>query len=468
MKRLCDIIECAYDIPILGIKTDSRKVMPGDLFFAIKGYQTDHKIFIDDAIERGAVAVIGEDDLSIDTIYIKVLDVNQTLLQVLTKFYDHIEKDFYFIGITGTDGKTTTATITANILDCGYIGTNGVFYKDNHWTTSNTTPEVCDFYEQLVKLKDLGCRVVVMEVSSEALLHRRVDNILFDIVSFTNITEDHLNVHKTLENYVDSKKKLFSLVKKNGVSILNIDDSYYQDVKDCCLGKTYSYGQGNDALFRIDNIHSRDKGSDFYIVFQKERYFIQSNLFGIYNIYNVCLAFVIAYSYGMDIKTIIRQIKKIKSICGRGEFLDFGQNYTIILDYAHTYNGIYNIIMNLKQVYQKKIIVVTGAAGGREVSKRARIGKMLLENVSYVIFTMDDPRWEDVDLIIDQLLSSTSLTNYERIIDRNDAINKAFSLADSDSLVLIIGKGRDSYMAIGDEKVPYCDYEIIEKYFKIK
>lgn len=466
MKRLCELIDCVYSVPISGIKTDSRKVQKGDLFVAVKGYNVDHSLYINDAIEKGAIAVIGEDDnVNINSIYIKVDDINKTLFNLLSNFYDHIENDFKFIGITGTDGKTTTATITANILDCCYIGTNGVTYRGKSWNSNNTTPEICDMYDYLVKLKELGCKTVVMEVSSEALLHRRVDNFKFDIVCFTNITEDHLNVHKTLENYISSKKKLFSLVRENGISILNIDDNNYLNVKKCCKYNVYSYGKSDNADFKICKINCQKNSTNFMIIHKDSTYIINSKLFGVYNIYNITLAFTIAYLYGIQSKSIIKKISDIDSVSGRGEFIDFGQNYTIILDYAHTYNGIYNIIMNLKNFNYSKIIVVTGAAGGREVEKRSKIGEMLLKNVDYVIFTMDDPRNEDVNKIIDQLTSTTNLNNYERVIDRSFAIEKALSLAKDDYLVLIIGKGRDNYMAVGDEKIPYCDYDVIKSYF---
>lgn len=466
MKRLNEIIKCDYDIPIRGIQTDSRKVQKGDLFIAVKGFHTDHHQFIDDAIRNGAVAVIGELDFKFDVIYIQVDDPNEVLSEVLFNFYDHIEKKFRFIGITGTDGKTTTATIVSKILDCAYIGTNGVVYQDHYFSSSNTTPEVCELYEYLDRLHNLGCKLVVMEVSSEALLHGRVDHLKFDIVSFTNITEDHLNIHKNIENYVSAKKKLFSLVKENGFSLLNIDDYHYFNVKDCCKTIVYTYGKNSKADFLICKIDCQENSTDFDLQFLNNYYSINSKLLGEYNAYNLTLAFAICSLIGMNSSIIVRKIKEIDYISGRGERLDFGQNYTIILDYAHTYNGIEHIISNLKKFNYKKIIVVTGAAGGREKEKRAKIGKMLLANVDRVIFTMDDPRYESVDSIIDDLVSDTNLTNYDRIIDRKTAIFKALDDAKEGELVLILGKGRDHYMAIDDKKIKYCDYDVIREYFQ--
>ncbi len=466
MKKLCEILNCDSEILVKGIKTDSRYVKKGDLFVAIKGFNVDHHKYINDAIQNGAIAIVGEEDLECPIKYIKVDNVNSELFSIYSKFYDKIEKDFKFIGITGTDGKTTTATITSQLLDCCYIGTNGVIYKNNKWKTNNTTPEICELYECLVKLKKLGCKTVVMEVSSEALLHGRVDNILFDVVCFTNITEDHLNIHKTIENYIDSKAKLFSLVKKSGISILNADDKYYNLVKKSCKSDVYSYGKSDKSDCKICQIVSSIDFINFKIKYEDKEYFIHAKMLGEYNAYNITLAFLIAYLLGMNPMLLIDKIDKINSIDGRGEILNFGQNYTIILDYAHTYNGIYNIISNVCKLNYQRIIVLTGAAGGREKEKRSKIGKMILENVTYAIFTMDDPRYEDVDSIIDDLVSKTNLDNYERIKDRRLAIYKILSIAKKGDIVLILGKGRDNYMAIEDKKIKYCDYDVICDYFK--
>lgn len=466
MKRLNEIIECDYNISIKGIRTDSRKVEEGDLFVATKGFHVDRHQFINDAIKNGAVAVIGCLDLKLDVVYIKVEDSNYILCEILSNFYDHVEKKFRFIGITGTDGKTTSATIVSKILDCAYIGTNGVSYQAHSFAINNTTPEICELYECLDRLHNLGCKLIVMEVSSEALLHGRVDCLKFDIVSFTNITEDHLNIHQSIENYVNSKKILFSLVKGNGFSILNIDDPHYFYVKDCCKGNVLSYGKDKNADFIIRKVDCKENSTNFDLQFLGNSYSICSKLIGEYNAYNLTLAFAICYFMGIDFPVIISKIRRIDHVIGRGEKLEFGQDYTIILDYAHTYNGIDNIISNLKKFHYKKITVVTGAAGGREKGKRAKIGKMLLDNVDHVIFTMDDPRYENVDEIIDDLLSDTKLENYERIVDRERAIVKALDYARCGELVLILGKGRDNYMAVWDQKLRYSDYDVICNYFR--
>lgn len=466
MKKLCEIIDCEYDILVSGIETDSRKIKPGYLFVAVKGYFTNHEKYIDDAIIRGCVAVVSEEEFKLSVPCIKVSNINDELFDILRNYYDDIQKEFTFLGITGTDGKTTTATIISQILDCAYIGTNGVSYKNYHENTDNTTPDICELFKYLKKLNELGCGKIVMEVSSEALLHKRVDKINFDIAGITNITEDHLNIHKTIKNYIESKIKLFSFVNDNGFSILNIDDSKYDIVEKSCKNK-YTYGKNKDADFKICNIKTGIMGSSFNICHKNKFYHIETKLPFIYNIYNITLAFIFSYLSNVKTETIIEKISKIENISGRSELLNFTDRYKIILDYAHTYNGIVNIVNNVKKINHNKIIVVTGAAGGREKEKRKHIGSFLLNNVDLVIFTMDDPRYEDVNSIIDDMLESTKKNNYLRIVNRKDAIKKALTIAKENDIVLVLGKGRDNYMAIENKKIPYSDYLEIKKYFTL-
>ncbi len=465
MKKLCEIINCEYDTLITGIETDSRYVKEGNLFVAVKGFFTNHEDFIPMAIENGASAVVCESDLELEVPCIKVDDVNSELYNILKKYYDNVQDNFKFIGVTGTDGKTTTATIISDILDCGYIGTNGVVYKDYYENATITTPEICELYRILTRLKDKGCKTLVMEVSSEALLHDRVKDIKYDIACFTNITEDHLNIHKTKENYVNSKIKLFTLVKDNGFSILNRDDENYHNVEKNSNGEIISYGIDSNSDFKISNIVNNNGKTSFDLYNDNKIYHINSKLPFIYNTYNLSLAFIVCMKYGMNIDEIINKISMIDNIPGRCEILDFGQNYTIMLDYAHTFNSIKKLVDEVNKENYNKVIVVTGAAGGREKEKRKLIGSYLLDNTDLTIFTMDDPRYESVDSITDDLIGDSTKTNYLRINNREDAIKKAFDIAEESDIVLVIGKGRDNYMAIEDKKLPYCDYDVIKNYF---
>ena len=459
MKNIRELIECDYDIDILGVTDDSRNVKDGYLFVATKGFNEDHYDYIKDAIDKGCCFVVCDRKLDLDFPHIVVDKINDLFFDICLKYYDLNLNDYKFLGVTGTDGKTTTATVVSKIIgECAYIGTNGFVVNNINYSTNNTTPCISELYEDLKIIKKNNCNNVMMEVSSEALLHERVKNIKYDIVGFTNITGDHLNVHKSFDNYVECKLKLLDLVKDDGIVVLNGDDNILCKVKYKNMF-TYGFEENNDFII-FDDKYSKDY-TYFKIKYNDNIYNIMSPLKCRYNIYNVSLAFIMGLLYGIDDKLLIDNIKKLEPIKGRCEFLDFGQHYDIVLDYAHTINGIKTIIESFKNY--NDIIVVTGCAGGREKDKRHIIGKYIIENADTAIFTMDDPRYESVDDIIDDMVGESK--DYIRIVNREEAINYALSIAGADSVVLILGKGRDNYMAVGDKKIKYCDYDIIKNFF---
>lgn len=462
MKNIKDIIECDYDIEISGITDDSRVVEKKFLFVATRGFHVDHYDYIGDAIERGCSFVICDREIPFDIPHCVVSDINDFFVACCLKYYDIHLDDFNFIGITGTDGKTTTATIVQKLLgDAAYIGTNGLDVGDFHLDTNNTTPCIGELYGVLKKVREANCSKIVMEVSSEALLHERVKNFEFDIIGFTNITGDHLNVHKTFDDYVKCKLKLLDLVKKNGDIVVNGDDVNLQKIKVNNLS-TFGFKKSNDYV--ICHVKYLSNCTEITVKNGKQFYEISSPFIGKYNVYNVVMAFVIGLKSGRTASELIEKIKKLKVIRGRCEFLDFGQDYKIVLDYAHTINGIKNILETFKN--SSRVITVTGAAGGREREKRHTIGNLVMDYSDIAIFTMDDPRYEDVDKIIDEMVEDRK--DYIRIQDREVAIHYALRIASSGDAVLILGKGRDNYMAIEDKKVEYSDYSVVENYFSNK
>lgn len=457
--KLKDLVDYNLDIEITGIVDDSRLVKNGYIFVATKGFNVDHFDHIKDAIDNGCVFLVVDREIDFSFPHIVVDNIDKYYKDICLKFYDINLNDFSFIGITGTDGKTTTATIVSRLIpNSAYIGTNGLTINGKTISTSNTTPCISELYSDLRKVKDAGIKTVVMEVSSEALLHNRVDNILFDIVGFTNITGDHLNVHGSFENYVNCKLKLLDLVKDTGYVVLNGDDVNLQKIK---CQNMYSFGKKN-VDFTIEKIGYVNKNVLIELKYGDIKYFITSPLKGEYNVYNVVMAFIICLLYGIDSNEITNNIKTLSPISGRCEMIDFGQDFDIVLDYAHTINGIESILDAFGNY--SRIITVTGAAGGRDHSKRPIIGDIVMSKSDISIFTMDDPRYESVDSIIDEMVGDKK--DYIRITDREEAINYALSIACKNDVVLILGKGRDNYMAIGDKKVKYNDYDVIEKYFK--
>ena len=439
---------------------------PGDLFVCTMGVNCDRHDYIDEAINNGASFLIVKKDGNYKVPYIKVDDPNKELAILASKFYDEPDKKLHLIGITGTDGKTTTATIIRELLGedlCGYIGTNGVVGKTFKDAVANTTPECHLLYKYLFLFAKDNLQYVSMETSSEAFFRNRITPFKFDVGILTNITEDHLNIHKTVENYIESKKTLFKQLKNNGVAILNIDDKYYDEFKDLAPSKL-TYGKNEDADLCIKQIDEQDNSTCIEFTYNDKNYKIISPLLGAFNVYNLMASILCLISLNIPIDKILSRVKNIKTPVGRCEFLNFNTDYKIVLDYAHTPNGLQSILDYLNKIKKKRIITVTGSAGGREKEKRKQMGKVVLEKSDVVIFTKDDPRYEDPKEIIDEMISSNKGC-YEIIVNREEAIHYALDHARSGDIVLIAGKGRDNYMAVKDKYIPYCDYDVIKKHF---
>lgn len=469
MKKLSELYNCKLDININGIKNNSMEVKKGDLFVCTKGINCDRHEFINNAIRNGCSALIVSKEGNYSVPYIKVDDTNLELGKISKKFYDNPCDNLKIIGVTGTDGKTTTASIIRNMLGnntCGYIGTNGVYCKDKKTAIKNTTPEINKTYEFLSYFVDNGLKYTTMEISSEALLHNRTNTLELDIAILTNITEDHLNVHKTINNYIKSKEKIFKLLKKDGIAILNRDDRYYDRIVKNIKNNVLTYGKSIYSDLVIIDIKEYDTGTIFTFNFEEKIYKVIMSLIGEFNVYNICAALLSLKALGYSIENAIERITQIENVYGRCEFLEFGQDYKIVLDYAHTANALEKILTYLNKIKKNKIITVTGSAGGREKQKRSKMGEIVLSLSDFVIFTMDDPREESVEDIINQMISSSKNTNYLKIINREEAIKKALSIAQKDDIVLIAGKGRDNYMAIKNKEIDYCDFDIIDSFFK--
>jgi len=468
MKKINELYNCNYSGEVKDIKINSKEVMPGDAFVCTKGVNTDRHDFIDEAIDNGASVLIVKKDGNYKIPYIKVSDPNKELSILSSKFYDNPDKKIKLIGITGTDGKTTTATIIRDLLgidNCGYIGTNGIIGKTFSDNVSNTTPECHLIYKYLYLFLKDGLNYASMETSSEAFYRNRLDSFNFDVGILTNITGDHLNIHKTLDNYVESKKQLFRQLKDDGIAILNIDDEYYDSFKK--INKNVvTYGKNPKADLCIKQVDEKINGTNISFSYNGEEYTITSPLLGEFNVYNLMASILCLIHFNFSINDILSRIKNITTPSGRCEVLDFNTNYKIVLDYAHTANGLSSILNYLNKVKENRIITVTGSAGGREKEKRKNMGKVVLKKSDLVIFTMDDPRYENPKDIINDMINNNN-GNYKIIIDREEAIKYALDNAKEGDIILIAGKGRDNYMAIEDKYVPYSDYEVINNYFNI-
>ncbi len=468
MKKLSELYEGYEDLPIKDIKINSKEVEPGDLFICTMGVTADRHDYIEDAICHGASAIVAEKDVSCRVPVVRVEDTNRELPILASKFYDYPENQLKIIAVTGTNGKTTVAGIIQDLLgnkECGYLGTNGILCSKFQEPIRNTTPDSDRLYKYFRRFVDAGCKYLSMETSSEAYFRNRLNHLQFEVGIITNITEDHLNIHKTIRNYVDCKKQMLKQIKETGTCILNIDDAYFEECEDFINCSFLTYGKKEGASLQIISYQLGNKKTEVTLKYENQFYTIESPLVGEFNIYNLCAAILALKAIGWNIEQIISRISNIKTPRGRLEFLEFGQPYKIILDYAHTSDAFLKIYPFLKSIKMGKLITVTGSAGGREAEKRGPMGKVVLENSDFVVFTMDDPRNEVVDSIIDDLVSMSNQENYMRIIDRKEAIHYALSIAKEGDIVLVAGKGIDNYMALGDNYLPYSDLEVIEQYF---
>lgn len=468
MKKLNELIDCKYDVLINDIKTNSMNVKDGDLFVCINTGTMDRHLFIDDAIKNGASAIIANKNLNKSIPIIKVDDVNKTFSEIVPKFYDYPLDNLELIGVTGTDGKTTVSTIISTLIDSGYVGTNGIKCGSYYEKTSNTTPSLEKLYSIFNYCVKNNIKSLAMEVSSEAIKYERVRGIKFDCSILTNITKEHLNTHKTLENYIACKCELFENTKKNGFCILNKDDIHYNDVLNKCNGQVLTYGIGLDNDLQISNVNLLSDKTLFTIKYKNKTYDIVSPLLAMFNVYNLSSALLALFSLGYDIETILNRIKYLK-VSGRLQEINEGQNFKVFVDYAHTPNGIHELLKFVNSIKHNKTIVVFSEPGERDKSKRPDKGYNVITNCDYAIITSQDPRGEDpYDIANDLTTLVKDYKNYEIIIDRKEAIKKVIDMAEKDDIVLIIGKGSENYQIIKDKVIEFCDIDEVTKYLKTK
>jgi UDP-N-acetylmuramoyl-L-alanyl-D-glutamate--2,6-diaminopimelate ligase len=465
MKKLQELYEKTQnDVIIKGIKINSKEIEKGDLFVCTMGATADRHDFIDEAIKNGAAAIVVSKDVGEKSVpIIKVPDTNRELPYLCQKFYDYPDKTLKMIGITGTDGKTSTATIIQTLIGsdiCGYIGTNGrscaAFSGDN----PNTTPDADKLYSYLDEFVRFGCKYASTEASSEAFFRGRLQTIEYDLSVYTNITSEHLNIHGSFENYLDCKMMLFRQTKEDGYSILNIDDEYFETVKKNCKAKILTYGMKDEADLQIKSFKVFPTKTDITFKYKDHEFNVESPLLGDFNVYNLACALLCTMSAGYELKDILPKIKDIK-ISGRLELLDIDTPYYVMVDYAHTPNGITKLLNFVHTLDINRSIVVIGQAGERDPYKRPKVGNVVVENASYAIFTYEDPRSEDPRAICDDIIKELkdSHQNYEIIIDRREAIQKAIDMANEKDMVLILGKGNETYEKLKDGTIYFNDIE---------
>lgn len=449
----------------MNIKVDSRKVVKGDTFIALRGVDSDGHSYINKAIENGATKIIAEEG-TYSIPYEIVPDTREYLINYLSNKYNDELKDIKFIGITGTNGKTTTAYLIHDALNklgikCAYIGTIGFYIGEKVKSLNNTTPDIYDLYEMFLYAKDNDCKYIVQEVSSQGLSYRRVEGYLFDYAIFTNLTQDHLDYHKNMENYALAKQKLFKKLKKGGVAIINYDDNY-KDYYLLAENKNITYGfLGGD--YQVTNYQMTNQETRFSYDHNHIHYDVTSPLLAKYNVYNLLAAIILLKEIGINDREIESVIPKLSAPKGRMEMILYKSN-TIIIDYAHTPDALNKVINTMLEVTTGNLYVVFGCTGDRDRTKRPIMSEIACRLAKKVIMTQDDPHTENQKQIFDDMTNNLQYNNYELVYDREKAIKKGIDMLNENDTLLILGKGHEEYIIIGTEKIPFSDSEIVNNY----
>ena len=463
---------------VADIVYDSRKVQKNSVFVAIKGYKTDGHKFLQDAINKGAVAVVVEDDDSIPDELIThskiaklVVNNSRIALAELSKgFYKDPTSKLKLVGITGTNGKTTSTFILKNILESagyktGLVGTIANYVGDVKVDSKLTTPESNDLNKFFYDMIEAGCSHAIMEVSSHSLVLNRVYGLDFSVAIFSNITSDHLDFHQTFDEYLNAKKILFDGLGSNSFAIINSDDSNSNKMIKDCKAKIVTYGIADNSDYQIKNINYDLNGTDFTITNQNVDYKIHTTLIGTFNAYNAASAFATAHSLGIDANKIVESIKSSPQVPGRFEVLG-NRNKKVIVDYSHTADSLEKALQAIREIVKDKnqVVAVFGCGGDRDKTKRPIMGKIASDLSDKVFVTSDNPRTENPYDIIKDILKGISKNNYEIEENREEAIKNAIQRSDDNAVILIAGKGHENYQEINGVRNHFSDQEIALKY----
>ena len=380
----------------------------------------------------------------------------------MNKKYKKKFKKIKIIGITGTNGKTTSSYLTYQLLNklnikCGYIGTVGFYLDKKIKDLENTTPDIFDLYEMINNCIDNNCKVVILEVSSQSISYNRIGKLKFDIACFTNLTSEHLDFHKTISNYLNTKKQLFNKLRNKKISIINSDDKYY---------KSFINKKNNNILFgingeyKISSFNFLLNKSSFKLEYKNKIYNITIPLSNKYNIYNYMISLIICNKLKIDIDKIIDVSKYLEYPKGRFQIIEY-KNNNIIIDYAHTPDGVLNILESVNKFKKNRIITIIGCGGNRDKSKRSKMGFISCKYSSNVIFTNDNPRFENEKDIMNDIIKDLNFNNYKIIYDRYKAIKKGIKMLKNNDILLILGKGHEEYQIIKNNKVYFSDYNTV-------
>ena len=488
MKRVEDIVKVVSPTKVEGpltslvshITADSRTVQEGSLFICLVGATVDAHNFVDKAVEDGAVAIIASKPVTVPD-HVAVLYVNDTrqaLQDAVPFFYDYPASKMRMIGVTGTNGKTTTTHIIGHMLrsqghTVGIIGTVHILIDDQSYPIHNTTPDVAD----LQQMVDAGVTHCIMEVSSHALALGRTAGVEYDTAVFTNLTQDHLDFHKTFENYLAAKAKLFKQVsasyqtKEGKGAVINVDDAYGQAIVDVTTAPMITYSAEGKGSMHASDLAITAKSSQFTLSYEGKSYPISTKIAGMFNVYNTMAAVGAALYEGLTMEQIVKALSTFTAVPGRFELIEEGQDFAVVVDYAHTPDGLENILQTAKKIVENRILVVFGCGGDRDATKRPIMGRIAAQFGDRVFVTSDNPRTEnpvqivkDVEVGVKEGLHDG--VTYEVIVDRREAIHKAIKEATTGDVVIIAGKGHEDYQILKDETIHFDDREVAREALK--
>jgi UDP-N-acetylmuramoyl-L-alanyl-D-glutamate--2,6-diaminopimelate ligase len=446
------------------------------MFVALRGEKTDGHQFIGQAIDKGASVIVAEREQKDPRVTCLLVENTRTALADFSAtFYGHPARKLKLAAVTGTNGKTTTTFLIKHICEkagirCGLLGTVQYEIGDRILPAIRTTPEALDVQELLAQIVSAGGRAAAMEVSSHALAQERTRGIEWDVAVFTNLTQDHLDFHLTMENYFEAKAKLFQDLasqpkKKKASAVVNIDDRYGEKLVGRLAGKTpvVTYGLGMHADFRASNYRTEFAGTSYQLDAQGRSYLVRVPLIGRFNVANSMAALAAATVMGVGLRSAILSLARSPQVPGRLELVPAKRQFQIFVDYAHTDDALRNVLKTLRELKPRKLIVIFGCGGDRDRKKRPLMGRAADELADYAIITSDNPRKENPDAIISEVEKGFRSTHYEKIVERAAAIRHAVAMAQPRDLVLIAGKGHEKYQEFADHTVPFDDLQVARR-----
>ncbi len=457
------------------LEDNSKDCSNNDIYFSIPSYTNDSNKFIDEAIINGAKTIIYEIDIKNKKEYInyiKVDDVKKTIAMAAKVFYKNITSKIKLIGVTGTNGKTTISSLIYDFL-CfeGYetmlIGTNGIYFKDNHYNSNNTTPNLLLCNKVIKQALNKGLEYVVMEVSSIGIRELRVAYFDFDIIILSNVTHDHLDYHKTIIDYKFSKALIMNSmdINKNKCVILNKDLDTYKFYNKLCLNKVITYSLENNSDYKATNIIKNLNETKFKLNNSNKSYYFKTSLIGGFNIYNILASTACIKQLGFSITKFTEFLKVYINVAGRMDIVKH-HDKTIVIDFAHTPDSVLNALKTLKEYSTRKLTVIIGCGGNRDKTKRSIIGEITCKYADKIIFTNDNPRDEQPLEIIEDIVRNINNQKYEIILDRKTAIYSALDNSLKDEIIAILGKGSEDYQIITGIKYPFSDKQTVKNYIK--